>query len=455
MKRRVSMVNAAVAENGRPKILFLGFTNQIYFSSVEKIPKLEKVVETVEQDGQYQPFILIADLLSSLRLRTLRRCQHTIFDYDQEDLSKKNKKKAEELHQAWKNIPREIKESWLQFKGKSYWELVGSSFDLLYSKQFIFAVLYYYEHFKMVLNRENVKAIVLTSQNNIFEKSIIAAAKQNNIPVLIIQHGIGLGMFRNIDLIHQEKFAVWGEYFKRSLLHLGLKERNVLVAGNVALDWILEEKRGGFLSKHILVATGPFVEDRLIAKEEYFESIKKIVGELERLKDYTVIFKLHPREKYSFRYQEILRGKDNFTLIKKTSQAEYSLLLRQAALIITFGSSITLEAVALGKKALLLDIFNDKNILPSLIPSLSSVPIIGWKEFTSSAVTRLLPEKEAETSPEKGGDFKRDQIQSDDIKNYLYKTDGRTYQRIVEEIYNLAGRQTKRDQQRPAAKNSQ
>lgn len=433
-KNRVPVAEKTVADQGRPKILFLGFTNQIYFSGVEKIPKLEKVIEKVEQDGQYQPFVLTADLLSSLRLPTLRKCRHTVFDYDDEIIFKKNKKRARELHQAWENISEETKKSWLQFKGESYWGLVRPSLELLYSEQFIFAVLYYYEHFKKVLDRENIRVMVLTSQNNIFEKSIIAAAKQNNIPVLVIQHGLGLGMFRNIDLIDQEKFAVWGEHFRRSLFHLGLKEENVAVTGNLALDRWSEENQAALLPKHILVTTGPFAEDRLVTKEEYFEPVRKIVRELEKLKGHRVIFKLHPRERYFSYYQKILRDKDNFTLIKKTDQDEYSLLLRQAALIITFGSSITLEAVALGKKALIIDIFNDKNILPSLTPHFRSVPIIGWKEFTGSVVTRLLREKETRASP--GG---RAEIRKDDIKNYLYKTDGRAYQRVVDEIYKLAG----------------
>ncbi len=411
---------------GQKKVLFLTFTNHLYFQGTEKIPKLEKVLDKMEQDGKYKSFILAADLLSSLRLPALRKCQHTIFDYHNEEIWEKAKKKAEELHQLWKEIPLEIKEAWLQYEGKSYWGFAQPSLELLYSRQFIFAVAYYYELFQKALAEENAKVIVLTSQNNLFEKCILAAAKKHNIPALVIQHGMGLGKFKTIDLISRENFAVWGDSFRKSLLALGLKEENITVAGNLALDYLLEGEKG---NSHILITTGPFSEDRVIGKEEYFRVVRSVVRELEKVKGERIIFKLHPRERCLSEYQKILQGKDNFSLVQETTREEYARLLRDSKLIITFGSSITLEAVALGKRALIIDLFQDKDMLLSLIPPLKSVPIIHWEKLDGAAIKDMMNQ---------GLTPKQKKLEAEDVSDFVHCADGKTYLRIVNKIYEMA-----------------
>jgi hypothetical protein len=404
----------------RQKILFLTFTNQIDISEGETIPKLDKVIRQIKEDDKYEPFLVTQDLLSSLNPYILNKCENTILDY-----FAYSSQDGASLSRRWKEIPKETKQKWMTFKGQNFWGLMSQSLNLLYSKTFIDTVSIYYYSYKKLLASENIKAIVLTSQNNIFEKCIIAAARKHNIPVLIIQHGVGLGMFRTVDLLNQEKFLVWGDQFKKYLLDLGVRESQIAIVGNPAFDNLAaNENYKPDKIPHLLLITGPFVEDQLVSKEDYFEVIKRVTEELSTLK-IPKILKLHPREKYISKYQNVLQGK-NISIIQKTTGQEYKELLQNSSLIITFGSSITFEAIALGKRALIIDIYKNREKLDALVPPLETVPIIHWRDFNYNLVENVLMKEE--TLPG----------ENPDVEKYLYRMDGKVSGRVVDEIYSRA-----------------
>jgi UDP-N-acetylglucosamine 2-epimerase len=232
--------------------------------------------------------------------------------------------------------------------------------------------------------------------------------------VLIVQHGIGLGTFKTVDLLGNETFAVWGPCFKRSLQKLGVK--NVEVVGNLAFDGF--DARGGG-EKHILVTTSCYVEDNFISKKEYFNVMKKIFDDLGRVGGLPVIVKLHPREKFISEYKKIA---DGFTVIQTTTREDYKKLLSESALIITFGSTITVEAIALGKKTILIDPFTSASPLELLVPHIGSTPYVRWDGDVLGAVQKLLAAK---------------RTHSKDREDLLYKLDGKAHERIVKVIGKL------------------
>ncbi len=413
----------------REKILFLTFTNHIYFSgegeTVENIPKLEKVIAKIKSDDRYEPYILAADPLSSFSLPKLQQCSHTPYQYHSKEISLACTRKSRELSALWKKIPVEIKDGWMKYKNKELWASVRPNLDFLYSEQFLFVVLYYFEIFQRIIAEENVRSIVLTGQNNIFEKCMIAAAKKMNIPVMIIQHGIGMGTFKTVDVIHNELFAVWGECFKESLLKLGLKEKNIVVTGNLAFDQIEEvadSRQHNQTHKHVLVTTGCYIEDRFMEKETYFKIMRKVIGDLNQLEG-KIIIKLHPREKYMEEYRKIIGDNPRFTVIRDTGKEEYNRLLTQSSIIITFGSSILLEAIALGKRTMIIDPFSSDSPLPLLYPHIGSTPCRRWDEELVPTFKFLLQHQHEPVA--------------EDLQRLLYKIDGLAYQRVVREIYKM------------------
>ncbi len=394
----------------RGKVLFLTFTNHISFCDGKvTIPKLGKVIAGVQE-----PFILVADPVTKLSLSVLKKCPVTIHGYHEKELWKKAWAQSKELSRLWKEIPSVKKRQWLTYNGKDLWSLVAPSLNFLYSPQFIAATIYYYSLFLKALS--GVKVVVLTSQNNIYEKCCIAAAKKLGISVLIVQHGIGLGTFKTVDSLGNETFAVWGQCFKRSLVKLGVK--HVEVTGNLAFDGF-ESVGGG--EKHILVTTSCYVEDNFISKKDYLTVMKKVFADLRRVEGLPVIVKLHPREKSMEDYQKIAGG---FSVIQMTTREEYKRLLSESALIVTFGSTITVEAIALGKKTILIDPFvTPTNPLQLLVPHIGSTPYVRWNQDAEKVVRDLLV---------------RENDSEKDKEDLLYKLDGKAHERIVKVIEKLA-----------------
>ena len=322
----------------------------------------------------------------------------------------------------------------MRYKGKELWYFARANLDFLYSEQFIFVILCYFEIFKKIIKQENIHSVVLTGQNNIFEKCMIAAAKKHNIPVMIIQHGIGMGTFKTVDLISDELFAVWGECFKESLLKLGLKEKNIVVTGNLAFDQMNNEKKFQLKCnpkldlppKHVLVTTGCYIEDRFMEKENYFRVIQKVIEDLNRL-DETIIIKLHPREKYMEEYRKIVSkiagGDQKFIIIRDVRKEEYRQLLGNSSIIITFGSSILLEAIALGKRTMVIDPFSADSPLPLLYPHIGSTPCRRWDDDLIPTFKFLLQHQH--------------EPMTEDVHHLLYKIDGLAYQRVVKAIYGM------------------
>ncbi|MBI1968332.1 UDP-N-acetylglucosamine 2-epimerase [Candidatus Woesearchaeota archaeon] len=413
----------AQKSSGSPqeKILFLTFANHVYFAPEENIPKLEKVIATLRR-GPYEPFLLTVDPLSSFSLGKLRQCSHVPYHYHTQKIAKEAAEYAAKLSERWKNIPEQAKVSWMQYKDDNIWKRVKGNLDLLYSRQFVFIIAYYYFVFKEILLREKIKAIVLTGQNNIFEKCMIAAAKQHNLPVLVIQHGIGMGTFKTVDVINNEIFAVWGGCFKKSLLKLGLKEKNIIVTGNLAFDDLKEGHQQQMPHTYVLVTTGCYIEDRFLEKNNYFRIIRKVIGDLNQL-DKRIIIKLHPREKYIEEYRKIVGDNPKFTIIKDVGREEYKQLLGEASIIITFGSSIVLEALALGKKAMIIDPFSADSPLPLLYPHVGSTPCRRWDEELVPPFRALLSHKEKPAA--------------DEISALLHSLDGQAHTRVVNAIYGM------------------
>jgi len=410
------------------KVLFLTFANHVYFAPEENIPKLEKVIATLHQ-GPYEPFLLTVDPLSSFSLGKLRKCSHIPHHYHTPKIAKEAAEYAAKLSERWKKIPEQAKISWMQYKDDTFWKRAKGNLDFLYSRQFVFIIAYYYFVFKQILLSEKIKAIVLTGQNNIFEKCMIAAAKQRNLPVLIIQHGIGMGTFKTVDVIHNEIFAVWGDCFKESLLRLGLKEKNIAITGNLAFDDLKEGHQQQVPHKYVLVTTGCYIEDRFLEKKAYFKVMHKVIHDLSQL-DEKIIIKLHPREKYIEEYRRIVSkiagGSQKFTIIRDVGKEEYHQLLGKSSIIITFGSSILLEAIALGKRTMIIDPFSADSPLPLLYPHVGSTPRRRWDEDLAPTFRALLSHKEKPAA--------------DEISALLHKLDGQAYNRVVTAIYGMVKR---------------
>jgi len=412
-------------------VLFIQFTNQGYKTKngKETIKNLEKVIENLDTSSGMSPFLLSVDPLSLFSFNKIRNAKNGIYGYHNQSINSKAKYFASKMSKRWKSISKKEKERLFRYEGKSLWKYAMPTFNFLYSKDYLYVLGYHYELCKRILKEENISKIVLTSQNNLFEKCMIAAGKEYNIPVLIIQHGIGLGTFKSVDVIQREKFAVWGECFQKSLQDLGVNEKQICITGNLALDNNKNNQNNNdhlstkqFPEEHILIATSCYIEDRFIQKKEYFKMIEKVLKDVNSLNQKTIL-KIHPRERHLEEYKEIIqRINSKIIFSTSTSKKEYRELLEKSSVVITFGSSMTLEATAINKRNIIIDPFSDNSPLKLLSNHIGSVKIIPWKENIAQEISHLL---------------KSEQNYKNDIKKLFYKLDGKAHERVVEEIYKL------------------
>ena len=205
----------------KEKIFFLTFTTMSF--------REQKIIEMINNDGKYEVFRLGVDPLTAFSPAKIRRMEHTLYGYYDQEIRMKARTDSKELARKWNRINDIIKATMLQYKGKDLYSYYKENLNFLYSQQFIFLVSKYYYTFCKILQEENINGIVVGSQNNIIEKCLIAAAWKRNLPVFIIQHGIGLGTYPTIDTPKNVKFAVFSEKYKNELMGLGIPDRKSVV----------------------------------------------------------------------------------------------------------------------------------------------------------------------------------------------------------------------------------
>lgn len=171
--------------------------------------------------------------------------------------------------------------------------------------------------------------------------------------------------------------------------------------------------------QQILLATGPYIEEKFFTKKEYFIILNKIIKDIQLLEDINLIVKLHPREKHLKEYKKI----KGITLISKVNQEEYTFLLKNSSLVITFASTVTLEAKAYGCKTVIIDPFDEKNHFHLLKPHFGTTPVFHWRDNLTITLQRILEQPLNILEHNK------------DISNIFYKLDGKASERIVNLIY--------------------
>ena len=86
----------------------------------------------------------------------------------------------------------------------------------------------YYEIFKKIIRNNGIKASVITSANGLFDKCLIAAAKETGILLVRVDHGIIYNTGRHSDLIGFTKQAIMSDLACICSNNPGLKKVSTL-----------------------------------------------------------------------------------------------------------------------------------------------------------------------------------------------------------------------------------
>jgi len=414
------------------KVLFLTYTNHL--NSEGTIFRLQEIINKITDHKKLVPFLLFVDPLSSKnykRLKNLISFYHFIDHSTLKDI----RNEAQKLHEQWRKIDSPTKAKMLAIDGSfSLWTYLKYAFEVFFSPELLYLLVLYYRTALRVIELENIKAIVLSSQNGLFEKCFVAAAHKRNIPVLRIQHGIGEDLVPPTPYDHFYKL-VFSDYVKRDLISKGWDAEKIKVVGPVIFDeikdYVTQKKTSG---RCILLATTASVQSSVISSANYHRRIQKIIAAISSIPDLNLNIKLHPRELpfeqcLSLYQQDLISTGAVKTRIYpgNISRREFYQLIADCDLFVNFGSTSSIEALILDKTVLTINIFDD-DYITGWIKEKKISYTVHYTENIKEAIMQALQDN--------------DQHLKLNCREFVIKKcgiiDGLASVRIVELIHNLA-----------------
>lgn len=399
------------------KVLFLTYLNH-YDHKTGKIYRIQKMIDILNKDNKIAPLVLYTDLLSRKASLNLKRFYTIYGAVDRNDLDAA-RINAEMLSRQWKKLNKEM----LFGKG---WSPIRPVMDFFFSFESMYNLFVYYQTCKRIIAEQEIKAIVLTSRNGFFEKCMIAAAQQTKTPLIISQHGLGLGAF-DPETPPGVKHVVFSALFKQRLLELGVLEEDIAVTGPLIFDDIVPFMKCQSAKKRkIVLITEPFVEENRFTKETYFRLIGNLLGALQG-KYSELVIKLHPREKTKRDYELLIERKKvpNVAVVDTIGGSCLYSILSDASLVINFLSTVALEAMIMDKPILTIDPCFGTAPKPEDSPYVGGV-MVNIDGDILKAVAEAL---------EDNADWKRKRKEV--VSKFCHKVDGKANERAVKVVYGL------------------
>ena len=318
----------------------------------------------------------------------------------------------------------------------------------LYSKimtrlEFYFSVSFHravknIEVTKRMIENEKPDLILIQNEYGGFEQALVIAAKFKNVPTIAIQHGIITPTHYGYIFDKEDKgmkflpdiTCVFGQYHYDLLTRNSIYEpEEVVVTGEPRYDSLYYADRI-YDKKKFLERYNINLNDKIllwttqchgISDEENVKNFKAVFKTMENLKGVTLVIKQHPGEgagykkmieDYLNRYN--LRG--DVVITPKDSDTYEQLFV--CDLMITKNSTTAMEAIALNKSVIVLNLGEE----PDVVDYVENGVALGvYKEDDlEPAINRLLHDDSDLVKNREGY-----------IQEYLYKIDGKATERVV------------------------
>ncbi len=411
------------------KVLFLTYSNHL--SEDGRIFRIQNIIQKIKKDRRIKELVIFADPLTINDYKKIANFDN-IYQYYDNLIAKKSKIISKKLNKKICGLSSKSKNKLFQTDEILLWPYFKYAFKFYFSKEFLYLLILYYELFKKILEKENVRVVSITGFGSLFEKCLIAAAKQLKIPVIVIQHGMGKeDLMINPEVISPKKIAVFSDKYKKRLVKLGVEKEDVVVTGSVVYDEInqyIGVKK--IKDKSILMITEPIVEFMFLKKDVYFKRITRILKEITKIKGVNISIKLHPRETHLDDYKKIIESQcyNNVKIYdnRVTGVAFYK-LINECDSFVHFGSNAALEAMIIGRPIVKINMFdNDKHFIDWLYKKQVSLEV-NYKGNIKKVIEQSFKDEKKYIN-------KRDEI----IKHNCRVVDGKASERVVSLIYKLA-----------------
>ena len=302
-----------------------------------------------------------------------------------------------------------------------------------------------------MIKRENPQLIILQDEYSEWQRSLLVAARKMYVPTLAIQHGV-IGPSHPGYYHAEEKTrdsskafpipdltAVYGKYTKEALEQTcNYPPGSVVAVGNHRFDYIpsylsdTSTKTREAICKEfgldpqkriVLVATGALQSrygypdhDRMLLDAVYSAGLAR--PELQ------LVVKLHPKEDGTLqRAMAVQMGLSDVVIVKERLVE----LLRICDLLVTMHSAVAMEAIAMGKPVVTVNLTGEKDPYP-YAGSGAAIGVYRQKDLLPAVYAALEDQKTRR---------RLDQGRREFVQDHLHGADGRASERIVQLVARL------------------
>ena len=263
-----------------------------------------------------------------------------------------------------------------KYEGMSYWKLIENDINKIYSES-LSEIYERYQVYEKILKM--IKPLCVFSTNDVLsvEKTFFNAAKNNNFPTYVSQHGLFQRPKPGYPPLYADKILLWGKLCARALKGIGCNEEKFVIIGNPSYDpWLAYLKSGIDKSKifndlkinetYKIILCSVIAEYDLRAEIFRHDNITPVTELLKMVKEDNSLFlilKLHPGEKPE-PYKNLIK-KLNVRNCKVIGTYDVKDLLSISDILVMVASStLALEAFLFGKHVIYVNFTGLRDTLP-------------------------------------------------------------------------------------------
>jgi len=326
--------------------------------------------------------------------------------------------------------------SYFTYRNASLWPILEGKFNFHFFYYFLIISFYILES-QNLFKITKPKVILLMEGLTALSQVITKLAKLNNIPTVIMQHGL-LG---KLELRYEtgDYFAVWGKEAKNIYLNAGLKPKNIIKTGYPLFDKYCHVKHISNLKlieiknklkvnpqKKVLTILGTQqVGIGKLFSEPQHIFYQSVLNNLSDLKGFQIIIRTHPFDDMGY-FKELSNILNLKIIIANNIALEN--LIRISDIIISQQTTAALEAILLKKPVIYLTSF-EKSIWPSSFLETKSTINVNDIKMLQKIILDI-------NSGKYNNKVRKNRMNL--IKNYLSNNDGKATTRTVNLIANLS-----------------
>lgn len=424
--------------------LFIGFAiKTIDFSFRKKIKqnkhkpkKTKEVIFFSSERGLKYLFSVFKKVnkISTILQHEQHEKKSSYFDYDfyQNYINKKSKKNILSLEEKLKNSLKRIKNSKrlkcsLKYKDINIYRSAEEMFKYLFINSYLKSS-FYYECFNNMLNYSNPKLIVNMCEENKAVKIMLNLSKKYGIKSLFIMHGT-FGKYYLYDHLLSNQTAVYGIYYKKILKEINKSKPKIIITGNPAWDHLAKQN---FDEKKILHKLNLTDDKKIIlfATINFPKDIRErlahcVIRNMIKLKNHSLIIKLHPEEESSLYYKLLKKYDVNAVIVDDLSMLHPLISISDAVII--HNSTVGLETLMLNKPLIDINLTKEPHYHDYVEKDVALS--VRNEEELLPAIKAILNNKKVKEKLEKN--------RKKYVYKHAYKQDGKASERVVKLIQEM------------------